>query len=89
MERAVRNLTIAFILIAIGLGVGSSLAREVALHKHTAEELKSACDKVGGKFSKDPDYIIITGLKKKSSLTKSPMKRWRPSPTPPGDPTFS
>ena len=57
-----RNLTIAFILIAaISFGVGSSLARELALHKHTAEELKSACEKVGGKFSQDPSGMYGCG----------------------------
>jgi hypothetical protein len=62
LEAAVRNLTVAFVLIgAVGLSVGSSLAREVALHKHTAEELKSACDKAGGKFSQDPGGMYGCG----------------------------
>jgi hypothetical protein len=49
----VRNLFLPLILIgAFGFSV-SCLASEVSIHKHTAEELKSICDKVGGKFSQD------------------------------------
>ena len=57
-----RNLTVPLIVIlAIGLSVGSSSAREVALHKHTAEELKSACNKTGGSFSQDPGGMYGCG----------------------------
>ena len=48
-----RSLAVSFILIGIfGLNV-SSFARDVSIGKHTAEEVKSVCDKVGGKFSQD------------------------------------
>ena len=48
-----RNLAVSLILIGIlGLSV-SSFARDVSIGKHTAEEVKSVCDKVGGKFSQD------------------------------------
>ena len=41
------------VLIGIfGLSV-PSFARDVSIGKHTAEEVKSVCDKVGGKFSQD------------------------------------
>ena len=29
------------------------MAAEVSMQKHTAEEIKSVCDKVGGRFSQD------------------------------------
>jgi len=38
---------------AIGLGVGPALASEATMHKYSADELKSACDKAGGSFSQD------------------------------------
>ena len=48
-----RSLAIALILIGVlGLNV-SSFARDVSIGKHSAEEVKSVCDKVGGKFSQD------------------------------------
>ena len=48
-----RSLAIALILIGVlGLSV-SSFARDVSIGKHSAEEVKSVCDKVGGKFSQD------------------------------------
>lgn len=57
-----RNLIVRIIVIcAIGLSAGSSLANDVALHKHTAEEVKSACDKAGGKFSQDPGGMYGCG----------------------------
>jgi hypothetical protein len=49
----VRSLTIPLILIGIFAVSGSVLANEVSMSKHTAEELKTVCDKVGGKFSQD------------------------------------
>ena len=50
-----RNLIVPLILVgAFGLSVGSALAaQEVSLHKHTAAELKSVCDKAGGRFSQN------------------------------------
>src|SRR6478735_12290764 len=48
-----RSLALPLILIgAFGLNV-SSYARDVSLGKHTAEEVKSVCEKVGGRFSQD------------------------------------
>ena len=48
-----RSLAVPVMLIVIfGLSV-SSFARDVSIGKHTAEEVKSVCDKVGGKFSQD------------------------------------
>ena len=48
-----RSLVIAFSLMGIfGVSV-SSFAREVSIGKHTAEEVKSICDKAGGKFSQE------------------------------------
>ncbi len=45
------------ILPVILLGVlaisAPALANEVSLHKHSADELKSVCEKAGGKFSQD------------------------------------
>ena len=50
-----RNLIVPLILVgAFGLSSGWALAaQEVSLHKHTAAELKSVCDKAGGRFSQD------------------------------------
>ncbi len=48
-----RYLVVPLILIGV-LGVSSpSLARDITLRKHTADEIKSACEKAGGKFSQD------------------------------------
>ena len=48
-----RSVAVPLILIgAFGLNV-SSYARDVSLGKHTAEEVKSVCEKVGGRFSQD------------------------------------
>lgn len=48
-----RSLTVPFILIGV-LGLcGPSLARDITVRKHTAEELKAICDTVGGRFSQD------------------------------------
>ena len=48
-----RNLAVPFILVgALGLST-SSLARDISIGKHTADEVKRVCDKVGGKFSQD------------------------------------
>ena len=52
-EIVMRSLAVPVMLIGIfGLSV-SSFARDVSIGKHTAEEVKSVCDKVGGKFSQD------------------------------------
>jgi hypothetical protein len=49
----VQNLTIALVLIG-SFGLSSpSLARDIYLKKHTPDELKGVCQKVGGKFSQD------------------------------------
>jgi len=48
-----RILAVPLVLIGIfGLSV-SSFGRDVSIGKHTAEEVKSVCDKAGGKFSQD------------------------------------
>jgi hypothetical protein len=48
-----RNFIAPFILLgALGLG-GSALASDIPMHKHTADEIKSICTKVGGSFSQD------------------------------------
>jgi len=48
-----RNLAVPVILIGtLGFSV-SSLASEISIHNHTTEEVRSVCDKVGGKFSQD------------------------------------
>ena len=49
-----RNLTALLVLVGILWLGGSSLAAEVSMQKHTAEEIKSVCDKVGGRFRKMP-----------------------------------
>jgi hypothetical protein len=49
----VRSLTAPLILICTFAVTGSALASEVSMHKQTAEEVKTVCDKVGGKFSQD------------------------------------
>jgi hypothetical protein len=49
----VQSLTVPLILIGTFTVSSSVLANEVSMHKHTAEEIKTVCDKVGGKFSQD------------------------------------
>jgi hypothetical protein len=51
----VRNLTALLVLVGILWLVGSSLAAEVSMQKHTAEKIKSVCNKVGGRFSQDAE----------------------------------
>ena len=52
-ESAVRNTTVLLILIgALGLGA-PSFARDIHLHKSSVDELKSACEKAGGRFSQN------------------------------------
>ena len=48
-----RNLIAPLVLIAVFSLSASSFARDISIGKHTAEEVKSTCDKVGGKFSQD------------------------------------
>ena len=44
----------AIILLTVTLGLtGPSVAREIHLKKQTIDQIKSVCDKVGGKFSQD------------------------------------
>jgi hypothetical protein len=45
-----RNLIATLILIVF---VAPSFARDISVGKHTAEDVKSVCDKVDGKFSQD------------------------------------
>ena len=52
MEAAVRML-IPCVLLGIVALSGPSLANAINLRKHSADEVKSICDKVGGKFSQD------------------------------------
>ena len=50
-----RNLAMPLVVLigGFGLSFGSSLASETTMHKYTAEELKSVCEKPGGSFSQD------------------------------------
>jgi len=43
---------IVVLIVTLGL-TGPSAAKEIYLHKRTLDEVKSICDKVGGKFSQD------------------------------------
>ena len=48
------NFAIPLLLVGI-LGVnGPALARDMRMHKHSADEVKSICTKVGGSFSQGP-----------------------------------
>lgn len=40
------------LLFVVALG-GPALARDINLRKHSADEIKSICEKAGGKFSQD------------------------------------
>lgn len=52
-----RNLPIVFAVVVAGLVLGApAQAATVSMHKHSAEELKSACAKVGGRFSQGPKH---------------------------------
>lgn len=48
-----RYLTALLILTGTLALSGAALARDLTLPKTSAEQLKSACDKAGGKFSQD------------------------------------
>ena len=48
-----RNLIVRLIVVGAFGFSGASLASDIYLSKHTAAELKSICDKAGGKFSQD------------------------------------
>ena len=52
-EGAVRYLTLPFILTSLFALSGPCIAGDVPMHKHTADELKGVCTKVGGSFSQD------------------------------------
>ncbi len=45
--------TAPLVLICILGFSGPALARDLSMHKHSVEEIKSICDKAGGKFSQD------------------------------------
>jgi hypothetical protein len=49
----VRHLTVLLILTGALALTGAALARDMTLPKTSAEALKTACDKAGGKFSQD------------------------------------
>ena len=51
MEVAVRYFIAPLMLIGVLGLAGPALARDIAMHKHSAEEIKSVCDTVGGSFS--------------------------------------
>ena len=48
-----RHLTALLVLTGAFALSGAALARDLTLPKTNAEELKSVCDKAGGKFSQD------------------------------------
>ncbi len=48
-----RYLIALFILSASLVPTAPTLARDITLPKMTADQLKTACDKAGGKFSQD------------------------------------
>ncbi len=52
-----RHLTSFLILTCVLALSGATLAEESTLPKTNAEQLKSACDKAGGKFSQDTKSI--------------------------------
>jgi uncharacterized membrane protein len=53
LEAKLRNFIAPLVVIgALGLG-GSALARDISMHKHSVDELKAICSKVGGSFSQD------------------------------------
>jgi len=50
----VRKFSLSLVVMgSLAVGLGSASAAEVTLGKFTPEQIKSACDKVGGKFSQD------------------------------------
>src|SRR5262249_60571432 len=55
LKAAMRNLAMPLVVLigGFGLSFGSALASETTMHKYTAEELKSVCEKAGGSFSQD------------------------------------
>ena len=87
-----QNLTVAFIFVGVFGLSGLALAQEVSLHKHTAAELKSVCDKVGGRFSQDaegygcgtncqgkPGTDCVIGCKNDQNCTAQVPGRGRPT----------
>ena len=53
MKKTASIATLSLFISAAGLSVDSSLASETSMHKYSAEELKSVCDKAGGSYSQD------------------------------------
>ena len=54
-----RSPTVPLILLGAIAVSCSALANEVSIQEHTAEEIKTVCEKVGGKFRKtQPDMIV-------------------------------
>jgi len=47
------RISAAVIIIAGLWAITPCSAREVSLHKHSADELKAACEKAGGSFTQD------------------------------------
>ena len=61
-----RSVAVPLILIgAFGLNV-PSYARDVSLGKHTAEEVKSVCEKVGGRFARRYGTLLLERLPRRS-----------------------
>ncbi len=48
-----RTIFLPLILLGALTVSGAALGNEVSLHKHSADELKTVCQKAGGKFSQD------------------------------------
>jgi len=92
LEIVMRRLALPLMLIGIfGLSV-SSFARDVSIGKHSAEEVKSVCDKVGGRFSQDaggygcgtncqgkPGTDCVIGCKNDQNCTAQVPGRGRPT----------
>jgi hypothetical protein len=53
MKKTASIAAFGLFVFAAGLDDGASSASETAMHKYTAAEIKSVCDKVGGSFSQD------------------------------------
>lgn len=48
-----RKFTVPFVLIGALACSGAAFARDINLPKHTVDELKAVCTKVGGNFTQD------------------------------------
>ena len=53
LEPAVQNLIALFIMLGMLVLGNPSSARDIYLQKSTTDEIKSVCEKVGGKYSDD------------------------------------